>query len=91
MIFQQRIIHFLGQSIGFLLKVFKWHHKKPKLSPISSEESSKMSQKTLLQDSNYNWDTNKMLAAYQEAADCDEYLFGDYDYCSEWMNDTEGL
>jgi len=50
-----------------------------------------MSQRTLLQDSNYNWDTKKMLAAYQEAAECDEYLFGDYDYCSEWMNDTEGL
>jgi hypothetical protein len=49
-----------------------------------------MSQKTLLQDSNYNWNTNEMLTAYQEAADCDEYLFGDYDYCSEWSNDTEG-
>ena len=50
-----------------------------------------MSQKTLLQDSNYNWDTNKMLDAYKEAAECDEYLFGDYDYCKEWINDTEGL
>ncbi len=28
-----------------------------------------MSQKTLLQDSNYNWDTDKMLDAYKEAAD----------------------
>jgi hypothetical protein len=90
MIFQQRIIHFLGQSTGFLRRVFKWHHKKPKLSPISSEESSKMSPKILLQDSNYNWDTKKMLDSYKEAADCDEYLFGDYDYCSEWLNDTEG-
>jgi len=49
-----------------------------------------MSPKTLLQDSNYNWDTDKMLDAYRTAADCDEYLFGDYDYCSEWLNDTEG-
>jgi len=31
-----------------------------------------------------------MLDAYKEAAECDEYLFGDYDYCNEWMNDTEG-
>ena len=49
-----------------------------------------MSQKTPSQDSNFDWDTEKMLDAYREAADCDEYLFGDYDYCSEWMNDTEG-
>jgi hypothetical protein len=23
--------------------------------------------------------------AYKEAAECDEYLFGDYDYCKEWL------
>jgi ribonucleoside-diphosphate reductase beta chain len=50
--FLQRTIHFLGQSTGFLLRVFKWHHKKPKSNPTSSEESSKMSQKILSQDSN---------------------------------------
>lgn len=22
--------------------------------------------------------------AYIKAAECDEYLFGDYDYCKEW-------
>ena len=49
------------------------------------EESNKMSPKTLLQDSNYNWDTDKMLAAYQEAAESDEFLFGDYDYKKEWL------
>ena len=30
-------------------------------------------------------------ASYKEAAESDAYLFGDYDYGSEWMNDTEGL
>ena len=49
-----------------------------------------MSQKTLLQDSNYNWDTDKMLDAYKEAAAADDYFFGDYDYLTEWNNDLEG-
>ena len=49
-----------------------------------------MSQKTLLQDSNYNWDTAKMLDAYREAAAADDYLFGDYDYITEWNDDVEG-
>ena len=49
-----------------------------------------MSQKTLLQDSNYNWDTDKMLDAYKEAAAADDYLFGDYYYTTEWLDDTEG-
>ena len=49
-----------------------------------------MSQKTLLQDSSYNWDTDKMLDAYREAAAADEYLFGDFDYSKVWLNDTEG-
>ena len=53
------------------------------------EESNKMSPKTLLLDSNYNWDTDKMLDAYKEAAAADDYLFGDYDYSSEWLNDSE--
>jgi hypothetical protein len=26
-----------------------------------------------------------IINAYQEAAECDEFLFGDYDYCKEWM------
>jgi len=30
-----------------------------------------------------------MLDAYRYAAECDEYLFGDYDYHEEWLNDTE--
>ena len=54
------------------------------------EESNKMSQKTLLLDSNYNWDTDKMLNAYKEAAAADDYLFGDYDYTTEWLDDAEG-
>jgi len=57
-----------------------------------------MSQKIPSQDSSCKGNCNcnclkpeDALKAYQEAADCDEYLFGDYDYCSEWMNDIEGL
>jgi hypothetical protein len=54
MTFLQKIIHYLGQSIGSLLRVFKWHHKKPKSNLISSEESNKMSLKTPSQDLNYS-------------------------------------
>jgi len=32
-----------------------------------------------------------MLNAYKEAAAADDYLFGDYDYTTEWLDDTEGL
>ena len=74
MTFLQRIIHFLGQSIGSLLKVFKWHHKKPKLNPTSLEESSKTLKQTLSQDSVFD-----SYAAYREAAKADAFLFGDYD------------
>jgi BioD-like phosphotransacetylase family protein len=46
-----------------------------------------MTPKILLQDSNYDeWCEQEILNAYKEAAECDEYLFGDYDYCKEWIN-----
>ena len=61
------------------------------------EESSKMSPKIPLQDSlckgNCNCNCLKVedaLEAYQDAAEADDYLFGDYDYCSEWLDNTEG-
>ena len=42
--------------------------------------------KILSQDSNYDeWCEEELLNAYREAAECDEYLFGDYDYCKEWV------
>jgi len=88
MIFLQRIILFLGLSTGFLPKVFKWHHKKQRSNPILSVESSKMLPKILSQDSNYDeWCEEEILNAYREAAECDDFLFGDYDYCKEWMDD----
>ena len=31
-----------------------------------------------------------MLDAYKEAAAADHYLFGDYDYTTEWLDDAEG-
>jgi hypothetical protein len=44
-----------------------------------------MLQKILLQDSNYDeWCEEEILNTYREAAGCDEYLFGDYDYSTEW-------
>ena len=46
----------------------------------------KMLPKILSQDSNYDeWCEQEILNAYTEAAECDEYLFGDYDYCKEWV------
>lgn len=46
--------------------------------------------KILSQDSNYDeFCEQEILNAYKEAAECDEYLFGDYDYEKEWLN-SEG-
>ena len=46
----------------------------------------KMSQKTLSQDSNSDELSNEdLLNSYREAAMYDDYLFGDYDYYSEWV------
>ena len=45
--------------------------------------------KILLQDSNYDeWCEQEIINAYIMAAECDEYLFGDYDYCKEWVGIT---
>ena len=52
---------------------------------MSSEVSSKMSKETHSQDSNSDNMTEKYLSAYIEAAEYDNYLFGDYDYCKEWI------
>ena len=47
--------------------------------------------KILSQDSNYDeWCEQEILNAYKEAAECDEYFFGDYDYKKEWLKDLEG-
>ena len=74
MTFLQRTTHFLGQSIGSLLKVFRSPHKKQKLSPTLLEESNKTSKQIpsldLVSDS---------YQAYREAAKSDAFLFGDYD------------
>jgi hypothetical protein len=51
-----------------------------------------MSPKTPLQDSNFEWDTEKMLDAYREAAAADDFLFGDCDYSYVWMdNETNDV
>ena len=40
--------------------------------------------KILLQDSNYDeWCEQFIMNAYKEAAKCDEFMFGDYDYYQE--------
>ena len=42
--------------------------------------------KILSQDSNYDeWCEQEILNAYKEAAECDEFMFGDYDFCREWL------
>ena len=42
--------------------------------------------KILSQDSNYDeWCEHEILNAYRKAAASDEFLFGDYDYCEEWL------
>lgn len=44
-----------------------------------------MSQRTPLQDSNYDHLTEEIIKSYQEAAEMDEFLFGDYDYETDWL------
>jgi hypothetical protein len=31
------------------------------------------------------WCEHEIMNAYKEAAECDEFIFGDYDYCKEWL------
>ena len=50
----------------------------------------KMNPKILKDDSNYDeWCEQEILNAYKEAAECDEYLFGDYDFEKEWLGKTQ--
>lgn len=45
-----------------------------------------MNPKILKQDSNYDeWSEQEIINAYKEAAELDEFLFGDYDYEKEWI------
>jgi hypothetical protein len=45
-----------------------------------------MNPKILKDDSNYDeWCEEEILNAYREAAESDEFMFGDYDYNKEWM------
>ena len=69
MTYQQKITHFLGQSIGSVLKVFKWHPKKQKSNLTLLEESSRTLPKTPSLDSpsKINWTLEDMKNAYKEA------------------------
>ncbi len=45
-----------------------------------------MNPKLLKNDGNYDeWCEQEILNAYKEAAEYDDFLFGDYDYESEWL------
>ena len=42
--------------------------------------------KILSRDSNYDeWVEQDIINAYKNAAEADEFLFGDYDYETEWL------
>lgn len=46
-----------------------------------------MDSKLISQDPNYDeWCEEDILNAYREAANVDEFLFGDYDYKKVWIN-----
>ena len=49
--------------------------------------------KILSQDSNYDeWCEQDILNAYKEAAEYDDFLFGDYNYEKEWLgNQTNDI
>ena len=80
MTYLQKIIHFLGQSIGSLLKVFKWHPKKQKSNLTLLEESSKTLPKTPSLDSpsDPEWDIEDMKRSIIESAEqsWDKYAGG---------------
>ena len=41
-------------------------------------------------DPNYDeWCEQEIVKAYKDAAEADEFLFGDYDYAKEWLNDYQ--
>lgn len=45
-----------------------------------------MNSKLLQTDGNYDeWVEEDIKDAYKKAAEWDEYLFGDYDYHSDWL------
>lgn len=45
-----------------------------------------MKPKILSEDPNYDdWCEQQILNSFKEAAELDEYLFGDYDYYEEWV------
>jgi len=48
-----------------------------------------MSKQTPSQDSNSE-ELENCIDAYKRAAEYDDYLFGDYDYYKEWLDNTEG-
>lgn len=46
-----------------------------------------MTPNILSQDANYDeWCEQEILNAYQQAAETDEFLFGDYDYEKDWLS-----
>ena len=48
--------------------------------------------KILSQDSNYDeWCEQELLNAFKEAAEYDDFLFGDHDYSYIWMNKDEQI
>jgi hypothetical protein len=59
MIFLQITIHFLGHSIGFLLRVFKLHLRKQKLNLMLLVVSNKMLKRTHLVVSNFDLCLNR--------------------------------
>jgi hypothetical protein len=45
--------------------------------------------KLIKSDPEYDeWCEQEIVNAYKSAAECDEFLFGDYDYSYMWLNDT---
>lgn len=46
-----------------------------------------MTLQTSKDDSNFDWDTQKLLDSYKEAAEYDDFLFGDHDYSYIWMGE----
>jgi len=48
-----------------------------------------MNPEIIQQDPNYDeWCEEEILNAYKDAAEYDDFLFGDHDYCKDWLDNS---
>jgi len=46
-----------------------------------------MTSKIPKNDSKFDWNLEEIKTAYKDAAEYDQFMFGDFDYSDVWLND----